>query len=54
MSTIEAATQAIKTTKLATTVPSTTTEMLGDLHADAGVVFFPDAGAKKDAGAPKP
>ncbi len=54
LKTIEAATQAIKTTKLAMTVPSTTTEMLGDLHADAGVVFFPDAGAKKDAGAPKP
>lgn len=55
LKTIEAATQAIKTTKLAMTVPATTTEMLGDMHADAGVVLFPDAGANKnDAGAPKP
>ncbi len=57
MKTIEAATQAIKTTRLASTVPAATTDMLGDLHADAGVVLW-DAGAKdsgaSDAGAPKP
>jgi hypothetical protein len=60
LKTIEAATQAIRTTKIASTVLAASTEMLGDLHADAGVVLWKDkdAGAKEagagDAGAPKP
>ena len=53
LKTIEAATQAIATTRLAATIPAANTEMLGDLHADAGVTLWKDAGVK-DAGAPKP
>lgn len=53
---IEAATQAIATRKIASTITAANTEMLGDVHADAGVILWKDAGAKdggSDAGAPK-
>jgi hypothetical protein len=52
---IEPATQAIATKKLATTTTAANTEMLGEVHAEAGVVLWSDAGARDggaDGGAP--
>ena len=46
MKTIEAATQAIATTKLATNNTSEATTFLGDVHAEAGIILWKDAGAK--------
>jgi hypothetical protein len=42
---IEPATQAIATRKMASASPAPVVEMLGELHADAGVVLWRDAGA---------
>lgn len=60
LKTIEAATQAIAPKKMASTVSAPVVEMLGEVHADAGVILWKDAGAKDggadagaDAGAPK-
>ena len=56
LKTIEAATQAIATKKLASNTSAPVVEMLGEVHADAGVILWKDAGAKDggaDAGAPK-
>lgn len=50
LKTIEAATRSIATKKLASNSPAPVVEMLGDLHADAGVFLWKDAGAK-DGGA---
>ena len=56
LKTIEAATQAIATKKLASNISAPVVEMLGDVHADAGVILWRDAGAKDggtDAVAPR-
>lgn len=49
LKTIEGATQAIATTKLATNITSEATQFMGDVHAEAGIILWKDAGAK-DAG----
>lgn len=63
LKTIEAATQAIATKKMGSATPDSTVMMLGDVHADAGIVLWKDAGADgggaadagaSDAGAPRP
>jgi hypothetical protein len=57
LKTIEAATQAIATKKMAATVAAPLLAALGDVHADAGMILWKDAGAKDggtDGGAPKP
>jgi hypothetical protein len=57
LKTIEAATQAVAPKKLAGTMSAPVVEMLGDVHADAGIILWKDAGAKDggaDGGAPKP
>lgn len=54
LKTIEAATQAIATKRLASTASAPVVQMLGDVHADAGVALWDDAGAREgsaDAGA---
>lgn len=54
---IEGATQAIAAKRLAGTISSPAVVMLGEVHADAGVMLWKDAGAKdggSDAGAPPP
>jgi hypothetical protein len=55
LKTIEAATQAIGTKKIASASPAPVVEMLGDIHAEAGIVLWKDAGADAaaEAGAPK-
>jgi hypothetical protein len=52
---IEPATQAIATKKVASATPATAVAFLGDVHADAGVVLWKDAGADggPDAGPKK-
>ena len=49
LKTIEGATQAIATKKVASASPAAAIAMLGDVHADAGIVLWRDGGA--DAGA---
>lgn len=49
---IEDATKKNDTKKLADTTSRAAVEMMGEVHADAGVVLWKDAGA--EAGAPKP
>jgi hypothetical protein len=53
---IEPATQAIATKKMANVVPAPVLAALGEVHADAGMILWKDAGAKDgggaDAGAP--
>lgn len=54
---IEGATQAIAAKRLAGTIAAPVVAMLGEVHADAGVILWKDAGAKdggSDAGAPPP
>lgn len=46
LKTIEAATQAIVTKKMQSATSAPVIEMLGALHADAGVILWRDAGAK--------
>lgn len=45
LGTIEAATQAIATKKIASSTPEGTVAMLGEVHADAGIILWKDAGA---------
>jgi hypothetical protein len=45
LKTIEAATQAIATKKIASATQNSTVEMLGEVHAEAGIVLWRDAGA---------
>ncbi len=49
LKTIEGATQAIATKKIASASPVAAIAALGEVHADAGIMLWPDAGA--DAGA---
>jgi hypothetical protein len=53
LKTIQAATQASATKRVASNTATPVVEMLGDVHADAGIILWKDAGAK-DAGAKAP
>lgn len=55
LATIEAATQRIDAKKVASAVANATVSMLGEVHADAGIVLWKDAGADggSDAGVMK-
>ena len=45
LKTIEAATQAIATKKIAAVNPAAVVQFMGDVHADAGIILWKDAGA---------
>ena len=47
LKTIEAATQSLATKKIESATPAPVTELLGDIHAEAGVILWKDAGARE-------